>query len=289
MTCTYCGFRNGEGEHRCHRCGRKPGDTLSTEYPFEVDGALAAQPRPAVRRPDAAQAQGRPAVNLARAVQRPLFHDQGDSNVIPFESYAPPVERRPRKSGAATGGKAPVRRAPRVPEGQGSLDFLPPLPDQRRTLGTTVEAVIYCEAPVALPLHRAIAAAFDWSMVLIGYGFFLLAFTWSGGRFLLSKQNLMIFAAVLPLLGFTYGLFWALAKTETPGMRWARLRLTTFDGYPPELKERLLRFAGSCLSFCTVAGLLWSLADEESLTWHDHISRTFPTPRDLGAQIFQRR
>jgi hypothetical protein len=35
---------------------------------------------------------------------------------------------------------------------------------------------------------------------------------------------------------------------------------------------------GSCLSVCSVVGLLWSLVDEESLAWQDHISGTFPTP-----------
>ena len=25
-------------------------------------------------------------------------------------------------------------------------------------------------------------------------------------------------------------------------------------------------------------GLVWALVDEENLTWHDHISKTFPTP-----------
>ena len=36
-------------------------------------------------------------------------------------------------------------------------------------------------------------------------------------------------------------------------------------------EERRQRSAG--------LGLLWSLADEESLTWHDHMSKTFPTIR----------
>jgi hypothetical protein len=26
-------------------------------------------------------------------------------------------------------------------------------------------------------------------------------------------------------------------------------------------------------------GLLWALVDEERLTWHDYMSKTFPTPR----------
>ena len=98
-----------------------------------------------------------------------------------------------------------------------------------------------------------------------------------------------LFFAVLPIFAVAYGLMWAYAATETPGMRWTHLRLTTFDGFPPDAKQRILRFAGSCLSLCTVVGLLWSLADEESLNWQDHISRTFPTPHIFESQILQRR
>jgi hypothetical protein len=36
-------------------------------------------------------------------------------------------------------------------------------------------------------------------------------------------------------------------------------------------------------------GLLWSLADEESLAWQDHISRTFPTPTAADTLVFRRR
>jgi uncharacterized RDD family membrane protein YckC len=165
---------------------------------------------------------------------------------------------------------------------------LPAIPDQPRTLGTTVEAVIICEAPVATPIHRAIAAALDGSMVLLGYGLFLLAYALVGGQFVMGKQNLIVFAATLVLVAFTYGLLWAIAGTETAGMRWVGLRLITFEGFPPEPRQRILRFAGSCLSLGTIVGLLWSVADEESLGWQDHISRTFPTPRLSESQIFCR-
>jgi hypothetical protein len=50
-----------------------------------------------------------------------------------------------------------------------------------------------------------------------------------------------------------------------------------------------VRFGASCLSRCTQLGLLWSLADEESLAWQDHISRTFPTPREVDSLVFRRR
>jgi hypothetical protein len=72
-------------------------------------------------------------------------------------------------------------------------------------------------------------------------------------------------------------------------MHWAQLRLTTFDGFPTENRTRFVRFGAACLSRCTLLGLLWSLADEESLSWQDHISRTFPTPRRSESEIFRRR
>ena len=274
MTCSYCGTRNGEGEHRCRRCGRKPGDSLTAEFTMPpTDGALAMRPQ--------LRETGIPASHSpigARAVQGSLFYEK----VIPIASYAPGLAEteRPRI--------AKPRRKP-VHEAQSSLDFLPPLPPMPRALSTTVDAVIYCESPVATIPHRAVASALDWSMALIGYGLFLMVFRLLGGEFVLTRPNLMFFGGMLLLTGFTYGLFFALAGLETPGMYWTQLRLTTFEGYPPEIRTRLVRFGAACLSRCTLLGLLWSLADEESLSWQDHISRTFPTPRRSESEIFRRR
>jgi uncharacterized RDD family membrane protein YckC len=285
MTCGYCGSRNGEGEHRCRRCGRRPDDTLTGEFTMHrTQGPLAMQPMPVpateppLRRPP-----------ITRAVQQQLF--QPASNVIPFEQYAA-VETRPRQASAPR--TRPQRRSPRTIEGQGSLDlqppeFLPPAPPKPRTLSTTVEAVIYCDAPVASKLHRFVAAAVDWSLVFIAYGLFLLVFHAFGGEFTLNKINGLMFGGVLLLFGFAYGLMWALAATETVGMRFAQLRLLTFEGFPPDMRQRLMRLMGSSLSLFTVLGLAWSAVDEESLAWQDHISRTFPTPKEFDKQILRRR
>ncbi len=287
MTCSYCGTRMNEGEHRCRRCGRKPDDTLTGEFSLvHTNGALATQPVLQPETTETSQARLTAVPNLARAVQRSLFQERA-SNVIPIAPAAP----RPRLSPDPNAKSAPrpVRRRSRVPEEQGSLDFLPAATAKPRTLGTAVEAMIYCEERVAAPAHRAFAAALDWSMVLIGYGIFLAVVQFAVGGFPLDRTNLMITGAVLPLFGIVYGLAWALAEMETPGMQWSRLRMTTFEGFRPERRERLIRLAGSCLSLCTVVGLLWSLADEEGLAWQDHISRTFPTPRRADSQVFHRR
>jgi len=236
---------------------------------------------------------------MARAIQGSLFSERPSANVIPIESFAqPPMTRpasspkpapRPKPVTADAPAKPAARHAARVAEGQGRLDFLPSAPPKPRTLSTTVEAVIYCEAPVASTTHRAVAAAIDWTMVLIAYGMFLLTFHLCGGEFAITKNTLPVFGGVFLLLGFTYGIYWTVAGTETAGMRWTQLRLITFDGFPPEGRHRIMRFAGACLSRCTGLGLLWALADEESLGWQDHISRTFPTPYEMESRIFQRR
>jgi hypothetical protein len=181
-----------------------------------------------------------------------LFPERPASNVIPIASYAPVrVEAKPRaraEAGSRPPSK-PVTKRPRAPEGQGSLDFLPSMPAQPRKLGTTVEAVIYCELPVATTLHRAVAAALDWSMVLIGYGLFLLAFRLMGGEFILTKANLSLFGAMFLLIGFTYGLFFALAGQKHRNDLDA-VAADDVRRLPPEKKHRFIRFGGACLSRC---------------------------------------
>jgi uncharacterized RDD family membrane protein YckC len=283
MTCRHCGSRNDELDNRCRRCGRKPEDSLNSEFTVHrTNGALATKPRIMVeelrpsRTPD-----------LSGAVQANLF----TPNVIAISnrvtSRAP---ARPRATtSTATGVKPPMRRTRPVAEGQGRFEFIEPMQAKPKTLGTTVDAVIYCEAPVATPVHRALAAAIDLTMVLLGYGLFLLTFVLCKGELIISRPNLMIFAAAFALIAATYGIFWTVLGTETAGMRWTHLRLITFDGFKPDPWQRTVRLAGTCLSLFSVLGVLWSIADEEGLGWQDHISRTFPTPHELESRVFRRR
>jgi uncharacterized RDD family membrane protein YckC len=298
MTCRYCGSRNDEGEHRCRLCGRTPGDTLTGEFTLpRTDGALAAKLQPAAHidspQPSVSGRVADRKPDSARPAQGSLFQERPASNVIPFDSFAAsgaaPKPDPKAASGSKPASKPTARRTPRVPEGQGKLNLLPALPVKPRTLPTTVEAVICCEASPPIAQHRALAAAIDWAMVLLGYGLFLAVFWFCGGAFVLTRSNLLIFAGALLLVGFTYGLFFALAGTETAGMRWTCLRVLTFDGFRPDGMQRMVRFLGACLSLSTVVGHLWCLADEEGLTWTDHISRTFPTPRGWDSQVFRRR
>ena len=115
-------------------------------------------------------------------------------------------------------------------------------------------------------------------MVVLAYVLFLAAYAALGGGFTFNKLNVLVFVGALLLIAFTYGGMWALAGRETAGMRWTGLRLITFDGFPLDSRHHGLRFLGSCLSLCAGIAMLWPLADEEGLSWPDHISNTFPTP-----------
>ena len=282
MTCSFCGSRNDEGASRCRKCGRRPEDSLNAALPVaRTDGALAAKLRPADFETPEAGAQR----HAIRGVQQALFADR-NSNVVPIAMYAPPrAEVKPPQAKPAQR-KAAQRRRP-TPEGQGSLDFLPPEPPKPRTLSTTVEAMVSCSLPVATLQHRAVAAAIDWMITVGGYGIFLIAYFMLGGEFSFNRTTFLVFLGALLMLGFAYGVIWTLAGADTAGMRITGLKVVTFEGYPLERRHRIMRLVGACLSLCTVVGHLWSMADEESLTWHDHMSRTFPTPRRIHAEVFR--
>jgi uncharacterized RDD family membrane protein YckC len=291
MNCIYCGARNTDGERRCHRCGRKPGDTLYGQAShLRTEGALAA-----IGVPQAVTAQPAVKHNLSRAVQGLLFPKRPESKVIPFESYFTEAIGKPARQ-ARTRDRERTPRKPsrpsarRTPDNQAWLnpEWAPVKEQPVRTLTTTVEAKIYCDAPVAASPHRAAAAVLDGSMIFIGYGMLLAVYRLLGGGFPLSRASMLMFAGMLGMVAFTYGLLFALAGKETPGMNWTHLRLTTFEGFRPNLRQRIYRFLGACLSLSTVAGMLWPLCDEESLSVPDHISRTFLTAAAFDAAVFRR-
>jgi uncharacterized RDD family membrane protein YckC len=218
-----------------------------------------------------------------------LFQDRPSSKVIPFDGVFETAAPSKPKTATRTSTRA-VRRPGAPNDAQPSLEFLLPAPPSPRKLSTTVEAVIDCDAPVAAPMHRACAAAFDGSMILIACGLFLIVFHLLGGSFPATKPVTLVMAAAAVLIAMFYGFIWVCAGGQTPGMCAMRLTLINFDGYPPDGTSRWLRYLGACLGYCAGGlGLLWALLDEESLAWHDHISKTFPTFQGPETSFVRRR
>lgn len=298
VECRYCGEHNDAEEQRCVRCLRRlhlsgppPAPKAAPDfYPLATATAPVLEALPggaALPGGVAPKPQETPAPPASPLFQQLLFRDApGSPKVIPIPTLTPlrpqvressPVRRaRPRNA-------AP--RGPRSGDSQQALEFDSArfdasFDDRRGTsaLGMQVD-VICCDAPVALPTHRMMAAAADVSLVLIAVGLFLAIFFGLGGDMSLSRRSLPFLLGVAFVIAAFYRFLWCLAGGDTPGMRFARLRLVDFDGRAPNRDQRLLRQVASLLSVLSAGlGLVWALVDEENLTWHDHISKTFPTP-----------
>ena len=80
---------------------------------------------------------------------------------------------------------------------------------------------------------------------------------------------LCAFAALYLLLFFNFG-------TDTPGMRYAKIALCTFDDENPNRNAMRRRLAAMLLSVVPFGlGILWAFFDDDRLGWHDRISRTY--------------
>jgi len=211
------------------------------------------------------------------AYQPSLFRDVlTGAKVVPIPTLAPMRQPGEVRKGAAqrAAGPRPARRVSvslqteMFEPGQASYGYASAPPDES----------IGCDAPVASPQHRLLAAAVDAAVVLIAVGLFLGMFLLCGGQMDLDRQMLTLLAGVAAVIGLFYHLLYCLAGGDTAGMRFAGLRLVDFDGRAPDREKRYVRQVAALLSLLSAGlGLVWALVDEENLTWHDHISKTFPT------------
>jgi uncharacterized RDD family membrane protein YckC len=230
--------------------------------------------------------------------QPSLFRDVSNGpKVIPIPTLTPQRpranpewerENRERDDSAqrrrASRPKAAARTGTSRSDSQQSLDFYG-AHGGSPALGTPLEAVIGCDVPVALPAHRTIAAMFDGAMVLLAVGLFLGIFSFAlsifgidGGITAINAGNAIFFLGIAVVVTIFYRALWWIGNGDTPGMRFAGLRLVDFDGRVPDRDRRGMRQVAGVLSLISAGlGLVWALVDEEKLTWHDHISKTFPT------------
>jgi uncharacterized RDD family membrane protein YckC/ribosomal protein L40E len=266
-----------------------------------------AKPRRAIETPmDAARTlDSLPPRRATSPAQPTLFGAEFQPKIIPFETLprtsaggsssaapAPAMERRVDKTSPEKPPRAKpsARRTPAPDDSQATLDFLPPLKSTPRTLKTNADAVIYCDAEVAAPIHRATAAALDLAIILIGFGCVLAIFQAVAHPAGLDRKSLLLLGSMLAVCALFYGLLFAIAGTVTPGLRWTHLRLINFDGFPPDGRSRALRLAGCWIGALSGGlGIFWALLDEENLTWHDHMSKTFPTLRESESIVVRQR
>ena len=124
--------------------------------------------------------------------------------------------------------------------------------------------------------QRLLAAVVDGSLIA---GAFLLAVVGAAsyGMDLPGIKEMEIAAAAALLItGVLYQVFFFTLGEATPGMKYARLSLCTFDNQRPTRAQRCGRLGALLLSLLPLGlGVAWPLFDENHLSWHDRISRTY--------------
>ena len=214
------------------------------------------------------------------ARQVPLFDER--PKIIPFETIAGRKRNVRRQSAVREETRAGAQAVQAARAAQQPLDLRAPAPRQKTAVSDDV--------PVAKPGVRLHAALLDLVFLALGVVAAAVPFHLMGGQFTFTGKALLPYGATIAALAVFYQLFWCVLGRESAGTRTLGLRILTFDGNPPSWRRRVLRFVLFCAGLVAVGiGPLWALIDEEGLTWHDHISKTFPTEYNPNPSTLRRR
>jgi len=153
---------------------------------------------------------------------------------------------------------------------------LPPLLEEHEETPEAPEESPSDLYPVATLRERRRAALIDVACLAFAYGGFLALFGSLGGHFTLSKLSAVVCFSTFAFVYVQYfGLFTIFGGT-TPGMMIRGLHVASFTGDSPTAKQLFWRTAGYMISAGTFfLGFFWALWDEDAMTWHDRLSRTY--------------
>lgn len=183
------------------------------------------------------------------------------------------------------------RHSPPTERQDGPMDIdvsVPPAPvrnegDASAKAGSSEQYGLY---PVASLDERRWAALLDVICLAFAYGGFLALFGSLGGQFTLSKLSAAVYVTTLAIVYLQYFALFTIFGGTTPGMMFRGLQVTSFTGDPPAPRQLLLRSAGYIISAGTLfLGFLWAWWDEDALTWHDRLSRTYLSAQTTDADL----
>jgi uncharacterized RDD family membrane protein YckC len=123
---------------------------------------------------------------------------------------------------------------------------------------------------------RLMAAVVDVALVGVAFLLFVLVFVACTAHPPTGKSAFAGAGLALAGLGILYQILFFGFSDATPGMRYAKIALCTFDDENPSRKNTRGRVATLLLSALPLGlGFAWALFDEDHLGWHDRMSRTY--------------
>ena len=141
----------------------------------------------------------------------------------------------------------------------------------------TTELAEAVELYVAGRSHRLLAGIVDASLVALAFVSAATVVLTAADSVPTGRSALMATAIGLTLFAIVYqAIFFAFSDEGTPGMRYARIALCTFDDNNPTVRQSLMRIPATIAAALPLgAGLLWSLVDRDGLGLQDRMSKTY--------------
>ena len=142
-----------------------------------------------------------------------------------------------------------------------------------RTVSTVNEAPALHVAPLE---DRFFAELIDIALTMVAFLMFFTVFAISSTSLPHGRVALVTAAVTLFATWLIYQLLFFGFTDATPGMRYVKIALCTFDDENPSRKALRGRIAASLLSALPLGlGFLWAVFDDDSLGWHDRITQTY--------------
>jgi uncharacterized RDD family membrane protein YckC len=208
---------------------------------------------------------------------------EAGGRILEFPRFAPPP---PVFDGLAE----PVAEKPRILE---VPELLPPPPALGGIMMDAVEEPAKERRPgFELPLQaapmsrRLMASSVDAVLVISAFALFAYIFFRVTSIALPSQLAAAVSVILITVFWTSYQYLLLVYTGTTPGLRFARLQLSRFDGTSVPRKTRRWRVLAGVLSGLSLSlGYAWCFLDEDRLCWHDRITRTYMAPRPHGPSL----
>jgi uncharacterized RDD family membrane protein YckC len=152
------------------------------------------------------------------------------------------------------------------------LDTEAPIPERKSSSTLADKSPL----PVASIEDRALAVAADCVLTLAAFLVFTLVFALCTTSLPRGRVALIGAGATLFAMWLLYQFLFFTLTDATPGMRYAKIALCTFDDENPTRSALWGRIGAVLLSALPLGlGFLWAVFDEDALGWHDRITRTY--------------
>jgi uncharacterized RDD family membrane protein YckC len=123
---------------------------------------------------------------------------------------------------------------------------------------------------------RIMAGIFDLALIIAAFSVFVLVFVACTAHPPTGKPAMLAAGVVLAGFCLLYQYLFFKYAEGTPGMRYAKIALCTFEDENPTRKAMCRRVWFLLLSVAPLGlGLAWALFDPDRLSWHDRLSRIY--------------